>query len=227
VWIVHNAQNVQRAVDAMAVSMANVGRLCALAMVAGPAALRAQAIGGIVRDQAGHALWAVGVSIPADSGKPLAHQDTQRDGTFTLLVPRAGTYRLRFSVAVGVSLESDTIRVGADDFVQREFRVPVPPDAVYYEFQVQKPAVPAPGNTGPLYPQELKAQGVEGGVLAQFIVDTTGRVRPGSFHVLRLTHSEFAAAVAAALPRMRFIPAERDGRKVPQLAQQPFQFELR
>jgi protein TonB len=80
---------------------------------------------------------------------------------------------------------------------------------------VQQPAVPAPGDTGQLYPRELEAQGVEGGVLAQFVIDTTGRVRPGSFRVLRLTRAEFAAAVAAALPRMRFLPAERDGRKVP------------
>ena len=95
-----------------------------------------------------------------------------------------------------------------------------------FEFQVTKPVVPAPGNTGPRYPEELKKANVEGIVLAQFIVDTTGSVRRGSFKALRATDLRFVEAVRTALAGMRFLPAEVNGRKVAQLVQQPFQFQL-
>jgi periplasmic protein TonB len=63
-------------------------------------------------------------------------------------------------------------------------------------------------------------------VLAPFFVDTTGRMRPGSFRVLRATDLGFVPAVRDAVRTMRFLPAERGGRKVAQLVQQPFEFEL-
>jgi periplasmic protein TonB len=103
---------------------------------------------------------------------------------------------------------------------------PVVQDQPYFEFQVEKPVVPAPGNTGPRYPEMLKSASVEGTVLAQFVVDTTGRVEPGSFKVLKSDHDLFTQAVKAALPNMKFLPAEVGGRKVKQLVQQPFQFTL-
>jgi len=103
---------------------------------------------------------------------------------------------------------------------------PVVSDQPYFEFQVEKPVVPAPGNTGPRYPEMLKSANVEGTVLAQFVVDTTGRVEPNSFKVLKSDHDLFTQAVRSALTNMKFLPAEVGGRKVKQLVQQPFQFQL-
>ncbi|AHG91155.1 TonB family protein [Gemmatirosa kalamazoonensis] len=103
---------------------------------------------------------------------------------------------------------------------------PVVQDQPYFEFQVEKPVVPAPGNTGPRYPEMLKSANVEGTVLAQFVVDTSGHVEPGSFKVLKSDHDLFSQAVKSALANMRFLPAEVGGRKVKQLVQQPFQFQL-
>jgi periplasmic protein TonB len=103
---------------------------------------------------------------------------------------------------------------------------PVQSDQAYFEFQVEKPVVAAPGSGQPSYPDMLRSAGVEGEVLAQFIVDTTGRAEPGSFKVLKTSHELFAQAVKNALPRMRFLPAEIGGRKVKQLVQQPFNFAL-
>jgi protein TonB len=103
---------------------------------------------------------------------------------------------------------------------------PVVSDQPYFEFQVEKPVVPAPGNTGPRYPEMLKSANVEGTVMAQFVVDTLGRVEPGSFKVLKSDHDLFTQAVKSALPNMRFLPAEVGGRHVKQLVQQPFQFQL-
>ena len=99
-------------------------------------------------------------------------------------------------------------------------------DQPYFEFQVEKPVVPAPGSTSPRYPDMLRQAGVEGEVLAQFVVDTTGRAEAGSLKILKSSHDLFIQSVKNALPQMRFIPAEVGGRKVKQLVQQPFTFSI-
>lgn len=103
---------------------------------------------------------------------------------------------------------------------------PVTTDQAYFDFQVEKPAASAPGSPGPRYPDILRSGGVEGEVLAQFEVDTLGRVNVASFRVLRSSHALFEQAVRSALPNMRFLPAEIGGRRVRQLVQQPFVFNL-
>lgn len=99
-------------------------------------------------------------------------------------------------------------------------------DQPYFESQVEKPVAAAPGSPGPTFPEMLKSTGVEGTVLAQFVVDTSGRAEVASFRVLKSDHALFEQAVRNALPRMRFLPAEIGGRKVKQLVQQPFSFTL-
>ncbi len=103
---------------------------------------------------------------------------------------------------------------------------PVLQDQPYFEFQVEKPAMQAPGGRTPIYPDMLRSSNVEGEVLAQFVVDTSGRVQSGTFKVLKSSHDLFTAAVKNALPSMRFYPAEVGGKKVRQLVQQPFAFTL-
>lgn len=63
-------------------------------------------------------------------------------------------------------------------------------------------------------------------MLAQFVVDTMGSPDPGTFKVLRTSDSSFTSAVRAELPMMRFTPAQLGGRKVKQLVQMPFNFQL-
>jgi protein TonB len=99
-------------------------------------------------------------------------------------------------------------------------------DQPYFEFQVEKPVVPAPGSVAPRYPDMLRQAGVEGEVLAQFVVDTTGKAEPGSLKILKSSHDMFVQSVKNALPNMKFIPAEVGGRKVKQLVQQPFTFSI-
>jgi protein TonB len=103
---------------------------------------------------------------------------------------------------------------------------PVDADQPYFEFQVEKVAAQAPGNRPPVYPDMLRSAGVEGTVLAQFVVDTTGRAETNTFKVLKSDHDQFTQAVRNALPGMRFYPAEVGGRKVKQLVQQPFVFNI-
>jgi periplasmic protein TonB len=106
-------------------------------------------------------------------------------------------------------------------------KAPVPQgDQPYFDFQVEKPVVMAPGAQGPAYPDMLRTAGIEGQVLAQFVVDTTGRAEMSTFKALKSDNDLFTTAVKNALQRMRFLPAEVGGRRVKQLVQQPFQFSL-
>jgi TonB family protein len=99
-------------------------------------------------------------------------------------------------------------------------------DGPYKEFQVEIPVRPAATSAQPRYPAELKAAGVEGEVLVQFVVDTNGLAIPSTFKLLRSPHALFTNAVREALPQMRFEPADVGGRKVKQLVQHPFLFAL-
>lgn len=101
-------------------------------------------------------------------------------------------------------------------------RVVIPP--AYFEFQVEKPALAKPGNPPPRYPAHLRERSVSGEVLAQFVVDTTGRAEMRTFKVLKASHEDFVKAVREAVPRMRFIPAEIAGCRVRQIVQLPFGF---
>jgi protein TonB len=102
---------------------------------------------------------------------------------------------------------------------------PVITDAPLYEFQVEKPAIAISGPGKPVYPSLLQSANVQGRVTATFVVDTSGRAEPGTFKALESDHELFTAAVRAALPRMRFMPAEVGGRKVKMWVQQAFEFQ--
>jgi periplasmic protein TonB len=104
--------------------------------------------------------------------------------------------------------------------------VPVNTDQPYFEFQVEKQVQTAAGSPQPRYPEMLKSANIEGEVLAQFVVDTTGRAEMGTFKVLKSSHDGFTQAVRNVLPNMKFYPAEIGGRKVKQMVQQPFTFAL-
>ncbi len=103
---------------------------------------------------------------------------------------------------------------------------PVVSDQPYFEFQVEKPALAREGNPTPRYPEMLRSAGITGDVIAQFVVNEDGRADMRTFKALSSSHPQFTAAVKAALPQMRFYPAEVGGRKVKQLVQQSFTFSL-
>lgn len=97
---------------------------------------------------------------------------------------------------------------------------------VFYESQVEKPVAARPGSKGPEFPVMMRASGVEGTVLAMFVVDTNGAAELSTFKVVKSDHESFTNSVRDALPEMRFLPAQIGGRKVRQLVQQPFMFDL-
>lgn len=100
------------------------------------------------------------------------------------------------------------------------------PDQTFFEFQVEKPVRPL-NNSAPDYPAALRADGVKGRVIAQFVVGIDGLADIRTFKVLESDHELFSAAVREALPNMRFTVAEVGGYKVKQLVQQPFVFDIK
>jgi protein TonB len=91
---------------------------------------------------------------------------------------------------------------------------------------VEVPVRPDPRNPSPSYPEMLRVAGIGGRVLAEFVVDTTGRVRPGSFVVVSATHELFTMSVRRTVASLRFTPALVQGRRVPQRVQLPFEFAV-
>jgi periplasmic protein TonB len=96
----------------------------------------------------------------------------------------------------------------------------------FMDYQVEKQVAPYPNNPAPRYPDMLRSANVEGEVVVQFTVDTTGRAEMSTVKIIKSTHDLFTNSVKSALPNMRFYPAEYGGKKVKQFVQMPFQFNL-
>src|SRR5690348_5033904 len=99
-------------------------------------------------------------------------------------------------------------------------------DSVFSQLEVDSTVSRYPGSAAPAYPIEMLKQGVQGSVMTQYVVDTTGFADTTSLKVLRSTHEDFTTAVRAALPYMRFFPAKVGSKKVRQLVEQEFSFKI-
>jgi TonB family protein len=76
------------------------------------------------------------------------------------------------------------------------------------------------------FPQSLFASRTQGLVVAEFVVDTLGRVEDGTVGIVSSTAPLFTDAVRVALATATFIPALKDGHPVRQLVHQPFEFDV-
>jgi TonB family protein len=74
------------------------------------------------------------------------------------------------------------------------------------------------------FPPPLYAEGVHGLVVAEFVVDTTGKVEDGTVGIVSSTAPLFTEAVRVALASAAYVPARKNGHAVRQLVQQPFEF---
>lgn len=188
-----------------------------------------QVVMGLVKNkQSGAPLRQIGVALVAESTAvtaALAHTTTDTGGVFYLDVPKAGRYRVAFELPSKTML-SEPLTV-ADADVQREFDVDVGEEQpAYFEFQVERPVRARPDQPAPRYPESMRNSGIQGEVLAQFVVDTLGQADMSTFKALRSTALEFTNAVRVTLPQIAFFPAELKNRKVKQIVQMPFVFCL-
>jgi len=78
----------------------------------------------------------------------------------------------------------------------------------------------------PAYPDSLRARGVEGRVVVQVVVDSTGQAEPGTATVLQSTHPGFNQAAIDFVNAARFRPARSHGRAVPAMVTVPIDFKV-
>lgn len=79
----------------------------------------------------------------------------------------------------------------------------------------------------PVFPAVLKAARVGGRVVIQFVVDTVGRVEPGSVRFAESSHPAFESSARTAIEQSRFAPARIRGQPVRQVVRQSVRFEIR
>jgi protein TonB len=79
-------------------------------------------------------------------------------------------------------------------------------------------------SAGPDYPDLMRQAGIRGRVVLQAIVDTSGRVEPGSIKILRSPNPGFDGATREWAARAQFRPARLEGRAVRVLIRLPIDF---
>lgn len=108
--------------------------------------------------------------------------------------------------------------------------VSVPPRAVaVLRVPVLRPATAAvirAGTDGPHFPMTEGMASRHGRVEIDFIVDTTGRIAPGTLHVSRFATEAFARAAISWVAKAQFTPARIGGCPVLQRVTMPFDFQI-
>lgn len=169
--------------------------------------------------------------IPKD--RLAASRAVQEKVTFTSLLPSGAGLGFdipepepppkELAVAAPKGDSTDTEAAKNDLFDQP----PIPlGDSIRTELEVDSAVKRYDDSAAPEYPPELLRRRIEGYAIVQYVVDTTGRADTTTFRVVSASHVEFAKAVKATLPFMRFRPAIVANRRVPQLVQQPFAFRI-
>jgi hypothetical protein len=192
----------------------------ALSAAAGAQTIAGRAVDGVTQLAAPD----IGVQVLSERDSVVSRMRTNNAGEFYTELPSPGTFHLRFVLDSLNTIDSAPVTVGAGGHVQQLFVI----DAarILYDFPVDKPVEQAPNTVRPRYPDAMRGREIDGEVMAQFVVDTTGLVLLETFRPIRYTNMEFVQAVREALPQLRYIPAEKGGRRVIQLVRQPFTFGL-
>ena len=222
--------------------------------------------------QEAHAPTFLGRTVDADSKKPLAcasvaledsaqnvvaRTRTGGGGTFILLAPRPGTYRVRVETPGWAPAYGPSELAGPDAEKQEEFLVRFTEQMLRPRFirdaDEMEHARPAAVTMAPLGTPEAKSSkqtipivsGVTlGGSEAmpilgivgrapvgtswmQFAVDSTGHVDTGSITLPNGADPKNLASVASVLPRVRFTPARENGKPVCELLRMQVNFSAR
>ena len=76
------------------------------------------------------------------------------------------------------------------------------------------------------YPDEYRQVGIQGRVVLEVVIDTTGRVEPASVRILVSSHPEFGPVAVSMVLGSRFRPARIVGRKVRVRVRLPINFTI-
>jgi hypothetical protein len=212
-----------------------------------PASLSAQPVeAGVARDVKHDTPYeCLHVALLDSSGKAVAHTVTDSAGQFFLEAPRPGAYRVQFTVFHWEPLVGPVDTLAEADFRQRAYPLAfenmLVADSAYLGHRDVKKEdrqrytrlygllreqegdsgwrsrEPIPKRMDLRYPDALRRSGIEGGVVGQFIVDSTGTTRPNSWHAIAVTHPDFEKAVVKSIPDWRWKPARNRGSAVCEL----------
>lgn len=195
---------------------------------------------GIARDaRAGAPLACLHVMLIDAEDNPVAHTVTDSAGTFVLVAPTPGVFRVGFEIFGWERLVGpvDTLKEGE----MRERAYPLDFTRVLRadsaspaemlaalrrrEGTAWRSAAAATPDAAIRYPKAMLTSQASGGVIAQYVVDESGRARADSWRPVESSNGEFLAAVRAYLPAMRYEPARLDGRPVCQLVRNHVRFD--
>jgi protein TonB len=82
------------------------------------------------------------------------------------------------------------------------------------------------GGPKPRYPEILRQAGIDGRVMVEFVVDTTGHTERGSIRILSSTNQLFEQPTREAIAGSTFRPGRISGRAVRVRVQQPIMFTI-
>ena len=98
--------------------------------------------------------------------------------------------------------------------VSRPVAAPAAEPAAVYDEALIEELPERVGGAAPRYPPMLLAARISGQATIECIVDTLGRVEPGSIRTVRATHAMFGQAAAEAVAGWQFRPGRIAGRAV-------------
>lgn len=98
-------------------------------------------------------------------------------------------------------------------------------ERVWTEDEVTHAATPLPQNPMPKASQRMLSIWQPQHAIVGFVVDTTGAVERGTLRITAASDIDWERALYEAIPRWKFQPADRDGRKVRQLVEEPIEWK--
>ncbi len=132
------------------------------------------------------------------------------------------------SIPSGQAIEARRFVVGPTEWARCLSRCPSADSSsapVFREEVVDEPARVL-SQRAPTYPPVLKAAGIVGRVVVEFVVDRSGTVEGGSVKVVELSHAGFERSAREAVLGTRFSPAKIHGTPVRQLVRQGVSYRI-
>jgi len=211
-----------------------------LLLAAGGAAAQPPAESGIARDARSSApLACLHVALLDTADRAVAHTVTDSAGTFVLVAPEPGVFRVGFEIFGWERLVGPVDTLHAGDMRERVYPLEftgvlrsdggAPGDLIVAlrrrEGSGWHSAVAVTPDAPLRYPRAMTASRSSGAVVAQYVVGETGKVRAGSWRPIESTNAEFLGALRAHVPAMRYQPASLDGQPVCELVRNEVKFD--
>ncbi len=125
--------------------------------------------------------------------------------------------------------EADTVEIASSNLDVNEPppEVPTEVDEVdWVKVEIKPKVIGVPPK--PKYPELAKKSGLEGAVIVEFVIDTTGDVLPGSAKIVAAKpEGIFEDAAKEAIYKWKFSPGQQRDRKVRVRWRQPIKFKLK